>query len=126
MAIEIPDRKVDLIIPEFWYIIYEENLLAPKILRYSFRAESFAKSYALKRLKGSRYNILSGATLISFGFERAYRRNSTPATPHAGSHTHKYDYPDGLPFQRKKTIRTMYRRNYRRLLKKLLEHNEGT
>lgn len=123
MTVEIPDRKLDLIVPDLWYIIYEKNLLAPKILRYSFRDKLFAKNYAEKRLKNvTRYNVLKGSDLINFGFKRASKAMSAFNIKSDGDSVHKYHYPEGLQTQRKKTMRTMYRRNYRRFLKKIMEY----
>lgn len=120
MEVEIPDRLADLVVPGMWYIIWEKNLLKPQVLKYPFRGEYFAQTYADKKLKNYKYNILDGETLINYGFNRAMKSLKELTDNPRGEI--KYQFPEELSQQRKKTLRTMYRRNLRRLLIKLMSN----
>lgn len=126
MQIKIPKREFKAEIVEgMYYVIYEENLLKPKLLKYSFRGYYHAQKYCDKHLSKHRYNILEGSILIGFGFDKAHKSlRSVSGIKGAGAFN--YTYPKELDAQRKKTLRTMYRRNYRRLLAKLLKYEEDT
>ena len=122
-TIEIPKRSIisGVIVPDLYYIVWEENLLKPKIFKYAFASHFFANGYANKKLKNFRYNILSGKTLMEFGIEYAdlKMRDATGEKDKSLRWT-KYNFHPQLSQQRKKTLRNLYRRNQRRLLKKLL------
>ena len=119
--IEIPKKPIitGVIHPKLYYVVWEENLLKPKILKYSFASHFFANGYAKSKLKGYRYNVLSGETLIEFGIDYADLK-LRDATGEKNTRGVKYNFHPQLSQQRKKTLRNLYRRNQRRLLKKLL------
>ena len=117
----IPKKPIitGVIHPQLFYIVWEENLLKPRILKYSFASAFFATSYAKSKLKGYRYNILSGETLMEFGIDYADFK-LREATGERNTRIAKYHFHPELSQQRKKTLRNLYRRNQRRLLIKLL------
>lgn len=123
MKVEIPKRTVGEIHTQYWYVIWEKELLKPRVLKYAFRAKYFAQAYCSKNLRNYKYNILSGETLIEFGFVQAYKSlRSVSGEKNKGAFN--YQFPSELSQQRKKTLRTMYRRNFRRILLKLMKHHE--
>lgn len=122
-TIPIPKRGLILTViqEELWYIVWEENLLKPKIFNYAFTSEYHATKFATTYLDTYRYNILPGLTLIKYDFE-VTDVNISKATGEKQSKSppNKYCLHPDLPKQRKKTLRNLYRRNQRRLLLKLL------
>lgn len=118
-TIKLPERdKSDLqaIMPKLYYIIWEKYLTKPKIFRYSFISEYFAHAFADKRLQGYRYNILPGKELLNFGITHAKTKLKNVDLDGSKDSLIKYAFPDNLSAQNKKTMRTLYRRNLRRLL----------
>lgn len=127
MEIDITRHTVGVINPNHWYVIYEDNLLKPKVLKYSFKSRFFANQYLTdKQFKAHRFNILRGSTLIEYGFDKVNPNSDRALIGKASSYRGiNYAFPSELSRQRKKTLRTMYRRNYRRLMIKLLEHGKA-
>lgn len=126
MKVEIPVKDIEhrKIVKGMWYVIWEKTILKPTILKYAFRGEYFAEKYCEKHLKGYNYNILPGSVLLELGFEKAHRAlRSVAGIKNAGAFN--YNFPDELDQQRKKTLRTMYRRNLRRLYLKLIKHGKN-
>lgn len=125
MKVEIPKKTPGgSIDSRLWYIIYEDNLLKPKILNKSFKSIVFARQYAVGNLSKHRYNILQGSVLLDYGYERAYRNLKSLTGKSSKTAGILYSFPQELPAQRRKTLRTMYRRNMRRLLLKLMNHGK--
>lgn len=123
LGIAIPNRTDNPkeVIDDLWYIIWEENLLKPKIFKYSFVTDYFAIHFANKHLQDKPYYIILGKDLKQFGILKVNIGLRYTGTITKGTLPHKYDFPKELSLQRKKTLRTMYRRNLRRLLMKLLK-----
>lgn len=123
LGIKVPNRAVDQkkVVDDLWYIIWENNLLKPKIFKYSFVSDYFAISFANKHLKDKPYYICKGKDLKEWGLLSVNIGLRYIGTKTLGTLPWKYDFPEGLSLQRKKTLRTMYRRNLRRSLFKLLE-----
>lgn len=126
MKIGITRHTSGVINPAHWYVIYEDNILKPKILKYGFKSKFFATQYVTdKQLTVHRFNVLKGSVLIDYGFIKI---NQKSAKALLGKDTkfrgNNYAFPAELSKQRKKTLRTMYRRNYRRLMLKLLTHGK--
>lgn len=111
--------------PHFWYVIYEDNLLRPKILNKSFKSKVFAKQYINSNLSEYKTNILYGKDLVKYGFNefhKSYRYLTGKYSKDLETSGDSYAFLKELSFQRRKTLRTMYRRNLRRILKKLIEN----
>lgn len=124
LGMNIPDRDgVDKkkIMSDLWYIVWEYNIMKPKIFKYSFVTDIFAISFAQKHLSGKPFYICKGKDLKTFGVLKVDVGLRYTGARQPGTLPHKYDFPNGLSLQRKKTLRTMYRRNLRRLLMKLLK-----
>lgn len=123
LGIKVPNREFDkkVIVDELWYIIWEANLLKPKIFKYSFVSDIFAASFANKHLQDKPYYISKGKDLKEFGLLKVNIKLAYTGKKTIGTLPYKYDFPEGLSYQRKKTLRTMYRRNLRRSLLKLLK-----
>lgn len=125
MKVDIPKRAFKgEIVKGMYYVIYEESFLKPQILKYSFRGQFYAKEYCKKHIPDKRYNVLEGSILLDLGFEKAYRSMRSVAKIRKAGAVN-YNFPEELSPQRKKTLRTMYRRNYRRLMTKLINHGKG-
>lgn len=123
LGINLPDRAKDKkkVVGNLWYIVWEKNLLKPKLFKYSFVTDYFAISFANKWLKDKPFYVVKGSDLKVFGILRVNIRLSYAHKHNQSTLPYKYDFPEGLSLQRKKTLRTMYRRNLRRLLLKLLK-----
>lgn len=124
--IPLPKRNSDdlkAIEPELYYVVWEKNLAKPKILRYSFISKYFALVFVQKRLQGYRHNIIKGKHLMEFGITHARTKLRQLDMDGSKDPITRYSFPDGLSHQNRKTQRTLYRRNLRRLLNK--NENDG-
>lgn len=127
MGISIPDRNqknLKEVRNDLWYIVWENNLLQPKIFKYSFVSDYFAKTFATKYLSNTYYAIFKGKELKQFGLHKAYINVRYTGSREKWDSSHKYDWPIGLSKQRRKTLRTQYRRNLRRKLIKLFKNKK--
>lgn len=117
-----PKRKsgVKDVLPDHYYVVWEKNLLSPKIVRLHFASEYAALKYAINNILDGRFNVLAGPELIKHGLLRALTRIKR----HSGKQ-HKYYFNPDLPKQRQKTLRTLNRRNARRNARKLLYLNKA-
>jgi hypothetical protein len=126
--IKLPDTNKDdlrAIVPELYYVVWEKSLYKPKIFRYSFASEYFAKLFCERKIEGlSQYNIITGQDLLDFGITHARTRLRNVEISGIGESQIKYNYPDGISAQNKKTLRTLYRRNTRRLLSKTIKKKD--
>lgn len=127
MGISIPSRnKENLkeVQPDLWYIVWENNLIQPKIFKYSFISDYFAKTFATKYLSDTHYAIFKGQDLLDFGMVKAYINVRYTGSREKIDASYKYDWPIGLSKTRRKTMRTQYRRNLRRKLIKLFKNKK--
>jgi hypothetical protein len=125
-TIPLPKRNpfdLKAIEPKMFYVIWEKQLTRPRVMRYSFISRYFALVFCQKRLKNYAYNIMRGEELLSFGMTHARTKLIHLEMDGSKDGTTRYSFPDGMPAQNKKTQRTLYRRNLRRLLNKN-NHNE--
>lgn len=106
-----------------WYVVYEENLLKPVCLHYPFKEEVFAVAYVLENMPEKRTFIITGKELREYGIT---------LLPSKGKHSKakvrkvkhdtqtKYYFNPLIPKQRRKTLRTIYRRRNKRNLQRLI------
>lgn len=120
--LEIPKRGILIrkIVPDLYYIIWEKNILKPRVFKYAFADDYHAKKFAMRYLFDNRYNVLIGQTLLDYGIDISIAKVREAAKIKQQVIPLKYALHPDLPFRRKKTLRTLYRRNQRRLLLKLL------
>lgn len=124
--VPIPKRnKEDLkaVDPIMYYVVWERVLTKPKVFRYSFVSRYFAMVFCEKRLKKYKHNIVKGSDLIGFGITHARTKLRNVELDGSKEIHTRYDFPDGISPQNKKSLRTLYRRNLRRLLIKKEKQN---
>lgn len=124
--IPIPKRNTEdlkAIDPLMYYVIWEKVLTKPKVFRYSFVSEYFAMVFCKRRLSQYPYNIMKGSDLIGFGITHARTKLRNVELDGSQEIHTRYTFPDGISKQNKKSMRTLYRRNLRRLLIKKDKQN---
>lgn len=108
-----------------YYIVYEKTLLEPKILNYPFKERYFANRYVLRYLSSVNTFICQGKELLELGFDKPLGKATT--------RKHQTDYlrwcglyglNTDLTKQQRKSLRTNYRRQFRRRLIKLLNNGK--
>lgn len=111
-----------------WYIIIEENLLNPIALRLNFKEKIYAYDYVEQYLSKKKILIVQGKELIEYGINilsspLIHRKNSDRKYSN-DTQTIYYFNPE-LSIQRRKTLRTVYRRRLKRNLLRLInEHSK--
>lgn len=110
--------------PHLWYIVYEDNLLKPKILNKSFKSKVFAETYIEANLWDKPTHILYGKYLVNMGINelhKSYRDLTGGYHEDTKSRGISYNFTTELSPQRRKSLRTLYRRNLRRVLIKIMK-----
>lgn len=113
----MPKSSRRLIKPDVWYVVYEKSLVKFVVLKYEFKEKSFAKLYIDDKLskKYQHLFILRGDSLINLGIKDIPRFGlSSSVINKVAAVKRFYYFPDELPVQRRKTLRTIYRRNLKR------------
>jgi hypothetical protein len=115
------EQRIDTytIRPGFYYVVIEKDLRKPKILKRPFRDSLFAYKFIMKYYKETPTIVMKGQDLINLGI----LKSNALHTPNARGSI-RYSFPKGLDPQRRKTMRTMFRRNLRRLILKYLQHGK--
>lgn len=109
--------------PHLWYVIYEINLLKPKILNKAFKSKVHANEYINRNMSKYRTNLLYGKNLVDMGFNelhKSYRSLTGKYHKDLVTSGDTYTFDKELPPQRRKSLRTLFRRNLRRVLIKIV------
>lgn len=120
---EEKEGKIKPIRVDRYYVVYEENLLKPVCLHYHFKEAHFAFAYVSENMPDKRTFIVTGEELMLYGITElpsitAHRKAKIRKVQFETQH--EYYFSPYLPKQRRKTLRTIYRRRNRRNLLRLI------